>query len=87
MSAYIGHSEGTSQMFIGASLKPDYFESKLDLYVALAPIVRLDHTLNGLMKAASQFVGVIGSVVQSLHLYNLMPRNPVSSDVMGAFCH
>ena len=62
LSAYIGHSEGTSQMFIGASLKPDYFESKLDLYVALAPVVRLDHTSNGLMKAASQYVDVVGRV-------------------------
>jgi lysosomal acid lipase/cholesteryl ester hydrolase len=50
---YIGHSEGTTQMFIGASLKPEYFKKKVDLFVALAPIVRLDHSKNGAMVAAS----------------------------------
>ena len=49
-------------MFIGASLKPDYFEQKLDLYVALAPVTRLDHTLSGLMKAASQYVDVLATI-------------------------
>ena len=38
---YVGHSEGTTQMFIGASLMPDYYASKVDLFVALAPVVRM----------------------------------------------
>jgi len=63
ISAYIGHSEGTSQMFIGASLKPDYFKSTVDLFVALAPIVRLDNNKNGLMKAASQINWILSDIV------------------------
>jgi len=50
---YIGHSEGTTQMFAGASLKPDYFKEKVEYFVALAPIVRLDHTKSGAMWEAS----------------------------------
>ena len=50
---YIGHSEGTTQMFIGASLKPDYFKEKVEYFTALAPIVRLDHSTNKGMLAAS----------------------------------
>lgn len=53
LAAYIGHSEGTTQMFIGASLKPDYFKEKIDLFVALAPVARMDHNLNKLMTDAS----------------------------------
>jgi len=53
LAAYIGHSEGTSQMFIGASMLPDYFKAKVNLFVALAPIVRLDHSTNKAMVYAS----------------------------------
>ena len=74
-------------MFIGASLAPDYFESKIDLFVALAPIVRLDHTLNGLMIMASQINEILAKAVQTFHLYNLVPRTPIISDIMGPFCN
>jgi lysosomal acid lipase/cholesteryl ester hydrolase len=53
IEAYIGHSEGTTQMFIGASLMPNYFKEKVGLFVALAPVVRLDHSLNKAMVLAS----------------------------------
>ena len=36
--SYIGHSEGTTQMFLGASLNPSYFKEKINLYIALAPV-------------------------------------------------
>ena len=41
IAAYIGFSEGTTQFFIGSSMKPEYFNSKFNLFVAWAPIVRL----------------------------------------------
>ena len=85
ISAYIGHSEGTSQMFIGASLKPDYFKSKVDLFVALAPIVRLDHNKNGAMTMASQINGILSDAIQEFHMYDLLPRGP-ESPLMGDFC-
>ena len=50
-------------MFIGASLIPDYYANKVDLFVALAPIVRLDHSSNGLIVAASGMVDYLSSSV------------------------
>jgi len=41
-------------MFIGSSMNSSYFKDKVDLFVALAPIVRLDHTKNSMMKFASE---------------------------------
>ena len=46
---YIGHSEGTTQMFIGLSLKADYYREKLNLFVALAPVANLSHTTSPLL--------------------------------------
>ena len=53
LAAYVGHSEGTTQFFIGASMMPEYFHEKVNLFVALAPVVRLDHTNQTTMKMAS----------------------------------
>lgn len=72
-------------MFIGSSLNPDYFKEKVGTFVALAPVVRLDHSLNKAMVMASQLVGVLSDAVQFLHLYNLLPRNP-ASPAIGQFC-
>jgi len=74
-------------MFIGASLKPEYFESTVDLFVALAPITRLDHNKNGMYTLASKINGALADAIRFFHLYNLMPRNPITSKAMGAFCH
>lgn len=54
VAAYIGHSEGTTQFFIGSSLKPEYFEEKVNLFIALAPVTRLHNSTNSLMVYASQ---------------------------------
>ena len=55
VDAYIGHSQGTTQFFIGASLKPEYFKNTVGMFVALAPIVRLDHAASSIMVWASQY--------------------------------
>lgn len=39
--SYVGHSEGTTQMFMGASLMPDYFKERVNVFVAMAPPVFL----------------------------------------------
>jgi pimeloyl-ACP methyl ester carboxylesterase len=35
---YIGHSQGTTQMFHALSKNPDYWDSKMNLFVSLAPV-------------------------------------------------
>lgn len=42
--SYMGHSEGTTQMFLGASLKPDYYKEKVNLFIALAPVASTANT-------------------------------------------
>jgi lysosomal acid lipase/cholesteryl ester hydrolase len=53
INAYIGHSEGTTQFFMGASMLPDYYASKFQLYAALAPIARLTYEKDGVLRFAS----------------------------------
>ena len=52
---YIGHSQGTSQMFYGLAENQDFWKDRLNLYVALAPVTRLDHAKSELMVFFSKF--------------------------------
>jgi len=46
---YIGHSQGTTQMFSALSYNHGNLNDKLLSFTALAPIVDLDNSTNGLM--------------------------------------
>jgi lysosomal acid lipase/cholesteryl ester hydrolase len=72
LDMYMGHSEGTTQFFIGSSMKSEYYASKVKLFSALAPIVRLDHNTNGGMNFAAAIIDPIAWLVPNLHLYNLI---------------
>ena len=37
--SYVGHSEGTMQMFMGLSLMPEYYKEKVNVFAAMAPAV------------------------------------------------
>jgi len=54
IAAYIGFSEGTTQFFIGSSMKPDYYASKFNMFVAWAPIARVGN--DSFMGTASKYV-------------------------------
>lgn len=72
IAAYIGHSEGTTQFFIGSSLKPDYYKEKVNLFVALAPVVRLENSLNKLMVYASTIYKLVEPLVKATGFYCLI---------------
>jgi len=87
IDAYVAHSEGTTQMLIGASMKPDYFKSKIGLFVAFAPVARLDHTTSKIMKSLGTISpGFFTSLVELFGLYNFQGRGR-SSETLGELCH
>jgi hypothetical protein len=56
------------------------------LFIALAPIARLDHSTNEAMVMASQIYPLLSKVVQFTGLYNLLPNNKVSEYWNAEFC-
>jgi len=47
---FVGHSRGTAQIFAGASLIPEYYKEKLNLFVALAPVTRTTNIGNDFLR-------------------------------------
>ena len=86
--SYVGHSEGTTQLFIGMSMLPAYYASKLNLFIALAPIANLGHTTSSLMRTVAKFDKLIEFVaVDLLGLYDLFTLNWWEDELAMAFCH
>ena len=79
--SYVGHSEGTTQMFLGASLQPEYFKEKINLFVALAPVANTAHTTSTFFKAASAHVSLIKFVlIRVLNIRCWIPSSLASYD-------
>jgi len=69
VSAWVGHSQGTSQMFAALSRNAGYWKGKLNLFVALAPVTSLTHSTSSLLKIAAKFEKPIVDAANLVGLY------------------
>ena len=53
--SYIGHSQGTSQMFSAMSQDHEFWKERLNVFIALAPVTKLTYTGSELFKFLSEF--------------------------------
>jgi len=82
---WIGHSQGTSQMFYAMSTNASYWKSKLNLFVALAPVASLTHCSNQLMQTAAKFESQIRAASDAVHLYSIATPG-IDTAALSAFC-
>jgi lysosomal acid lipase/cholesteryl ester hydrolase len=52
---YIGHSQGTSQMFAGLTLKHDYYRAVLNGFIALGPVTSMGNIGSSFVKTATDW--------------------------------
>ena len=85
--SYVGHSEGTTQFFIGASMMNDYFKDRVNLFVALAPITRISHTASTLLWLMAEDVDQLTHVlINDYGMYDMFTPSWLESEVGIAFC-
>ena len=74
-------------MFIGLTMKFDYFKEKVNLFVALAPVARLDHTLSPLFKELAKFEKELTYIMlNELGMYDVFPPNFRSEAKSALMC-
>lgn len=61
--SYIGHSQGTAQLFAALTLLPEYFEARLNSFLAFGPVTKLHNCGSTFLK-----------IVASTHLDELLTR-------------
>ena len=85
--SYIGHSEGTTQMFMGASLNPDYFKEKINLFIALAPVASTANISSPIAKMLSPHIKLLEAViVKGLNYRNWFAPMPKAVHLVDAIC-
>lgn len=84
---YVGHSQGTTQMFHGLSENMDYFENKINLFVALAPITKIPNTQSNTIQFASSQYRVLYDAIDLVNYWEMLPDNWLDATVTSTFCN
>jgi len=77
----MGHSEGTTQLMAGASLMPDYYKSRVNLAVLLAPPASMYYNPTTGLHTASKapIVNFVLGFLDTIKFWNIMPFNWAAS--------
>lgn len=67
--AFVGHSQGTTQMFSALAENHGNLNDKLWAFVGLAPIVNLQHTTNPALAWISKYWKTLTPVLRTLGMY------------------
>lgn len=65
---------------------PEYFEKNVNLFVALAPVVRLDHSTEKSMIYLSKFEKVIMKAIQTFKFYDIIKEKDLTKFLLSSFC-
>lgn len=83
--AFIGHSQGTSQMYAGLSTQNDWFRERVSIYISLGSVSRLDHTTSGLIKFLIS-TDIAIPAIKALGIHEMFPSNFLTKPVFIALC-
>ena len=87
--AYIGYSQGTTQLFYGLTILPEYYRAKLSVFVALAPVTRISHSPTTLLKVTNVFYEFIDSWFLTRNIFDLAPTPEIIKpicDTLPSIC-
>ena len=76
-------------MFIAASLNPEYFKEKINLFIALAPVGSTEHTSNKYIRLVADHIKLAEYYLVNVRgLYNWWPpqKPEEESETAEAFC-
>jgi len=59
-------------MFYALQANPDYWNTKMNIFIALAPVTRLHYTTSALFKYASKAVEPIQGAFDFAHIWHIM---------------
>ena len=78
---YFGHSQGTTSMFSGLIQKYDFYKENIKLFVALAPIARLNHLDSTLLSILSKIS--MHKLLNQIELLEICPNSEGTQKVLN----
>lgn len=83
---YIGHSQGTTQMFYALAHNEDYFASKVSLFLAFGPVLALSHASSDLLYFVARNDQLILDTCELFGIYDMFPANWLDTGAMRLIC-
>jgi lysosomal acid lipase/cholesteryl ester hydrolase len=84
--AYIGHSQGTTQMYYGLSHNEQFFVDRVSVFIALGPVMQLTHCKSSLINFFATFESLIVDTCSTLGIYEFFSANWVTTGAMRLLC-
>lgn len=82
---YIGYSQGCAEMSIACAERQEYCD-KVQLFIAMAPALRMKNTRSLLMRAASEVVQALDSLLTELKIYEIFAKGSIVQEVLQILC-
>jgi len=84
--SYIGHSQGTTQMFYALAETQEYIASKVNVFVAFAPITKIANTDSEALQWASVFYNELDDAANVLGIHALAQSNFITDWATSFAC-
>lgn len=81
--SYIGHSQGTAQMFIALSLNPDYFSERLNAFMAFGPVTNLHNVSSSFLQVVAKTR--VDNLLLSLNIFNEFLPDAAAIEVLQKY--
>lgn len=82
--SYIGHSQGTTQMFYALSKNEEFYNDKINLFIALGPVTNLANGKSALLTLLAT-LGV-QYALEFIGLYEMFPRGYLTNKIYSVAC-
>lgn len=82
--SFVGHSQGTAQFFSAFSLKPEYFQSRINGFIGLGPITNLNNLKSTFLKFMAEYK--IDSILNLLGINEILPSPQSVHDFTTFLC-
>ena len=74
-------------MFEAAAVSPDFYKEKINVFIALAPVVKMNNTLSHALKFVSAHWKIVEFIgVDLLGLYSIVGPNNALNHIYTSFC-
>jgi pimeloyl-ACP methyl ester carboxylesterase len=84
--AYVGHSQGTTQLFAALAHNEDYFADKISVFIATGPVLQLTHCSSDLLHFIAEHDALIIDTCELFGIYDMFPANYIDTAFMKLVC-
>ena len=83
---YIGHSQGTTQMFYALAYNEDVIDQYVSVFLAFGPVTRLTYCKSDLLVFVSDFAWLIEDICDLFGIYDILPSNYLDDAAAQLLC-